>query len=498
MSLKDTKIIIKEDGSSYDAKKKKKKEEEKKEKEKAVSVIKTDTPTSSNKTLKEVLKENEGNNVSRLSQTDAKHSDNDVGRALVSRRAVSINPTTRETAKRQFTYDDYLNSSAARMVEDMLNEYFRTGNHPSSLTSDDLTRLSDTGVRTTVSNNATVTSSTDDWRNPRTFRVIPDEAYNALSKEDKKAYLKSGKEYAVLLQQQREADAYAQTQKQKEEDSRKMLTDHFYKRLLKGDQIDMSNFDSRIVNNIEQKVLDDYTSGNISLEQYRNVLRSNPERLDIEQQRVYNEEKKNTSVPEVNSQNSTPIRYGYSEDTYWDQLLGENGAIYVVDYGDYGLDIVGHAYVLLKDSDGQWIKTEFTGSSKKDAKVYSNKISPSKIIETLSVEPKSFQYIGGMQDSSLFSDFSKKEFKNAYYDGIKFFPIKGDFSRSIDSVNDKYKGTDYGGYNLVNNNCLHYIKEILSYGVAEEDYVNFLINTSTIIAPDSFYEELERRKKTGR
>ena len=51
--------------------------------------------------------------------------------------------------------------------------------------------------------------------------------------------------------------------------------------------------------------------------------------------------------------------YGYSDDPYWDAILGNHDAFYVV---DYCLQIVGHAYVLLKDEHGNWIKAEYSGS----------------------------------------------------------------------------------------------------------------------------------------
>ena len=48
--------------------------------------------------------------------------------------------------------------------------------------------------------------------------------------------------------------------------------------------------------------------------------------------------------------------YGYSDDPYWDTLLGTHDAFYVV---DYGLPAVGHAYLFMKNDDGSWIRTDF-------------------------------------------------------------------------------------------------------------------------------------------
>ncbi len=115
MSLKDTKIIIKEGGGSPSTLKKKKKEEE----EKTVAVIKTDTPATSGKTLKEVLKENTGSTRTVAEPRQATPSAVSHGTSL-KREATA-------TVKRQFTYDDYLNVKAAGKAEEMLNYYFKTG-----------------------------------------------------------------------------------------------------------------------------------------------------------------------------------------------------------------------------------------------------------------------------------------------------------------------------------------------------------------------------------
>lgn len=49
--------------------------------------------------------------------------------------------------------------------------------------------------------------------------------------------------------------------------------------------------------------------------------------------------------------------YGYSDDSYyWDAILGNYDAFYVA---DYGLQVVAHAYLLLKNDDGSWIRTDF-------------------------------------------------------------------------------------------------------------------------------------------
>lgn len=36
----------------------------------------------------------------------------------------------------------------------------------------------------------------------------------------------------------------------------------------------------------------------------------------------------------------------------------------------------------------------------------------------------------------------------------------------------EHKGTDYGGYRLLSNNCAHYVEELLSAGQNDNDIVN--------------------------
>ena len=73
-------------------------------------------------------------------------------------------------------------------------------------------------------------------------------------------------------------------------------------------------------------------------------------------------------------------------------------------------------------------------------------------------------------------------------------PIKGDFSQSVEMAYNK-DGGNYGGYNLVSNNCLHYARDVLRAGEASSASVENIIENSICIVPDEFYEQLYKAIK---
>lgn len=183
------------------------------------------------------------------------------------------------------------------------------------------------------------------------------------------------------------------------------------------------------------------------------------------------------SAEERASSNSTSI-----SDT--NDPLASYNAIYVVDYSEAGLDVVGHAFVFLKDKDGTWIKTEFntTGGSdipekKNNAKVSVKDNYTSKMVLSDLKEGVRKLYMSSGYGSGIFTD------------GLEFFLISGDFSESI-KLARSYKDTNYGGYDLLKNNCLHYVVEILRAGTASHDGIENVLNTSTVIVPKGFLNQL--------
>ena len=194
--------------------------------------------------------------------------------------------------------------------------------------------------------------------------------------------------------------------------------------------------------------------------------------------------------------------YGYSDDPYWDAILGNHDAFYVADY-DYeesgGLPVVAHAYVLIKNSDGKWVKTEFGGSKKSNAEIRCYSISSESIISALKSPLESIPYARETQHIEWVFGFIPVTITTSYIEyvhvgGVQFVPIKGDFSKSVEMAYNK-DGGNYGGYNLVSNNCLHYARDVLRAGEASSASVENIIENSTCIVPDEFYEQLYKATK---
>jgi len=112
-------------------------------------------------------------------------------------------------------------------------------------------------------------------------------------------------------------------------------------------------------------------------------------------------------------------------------------AIYVSLYGNAGgLPIVGHACLYYQDSDGNWWYTEYTG---KFPFPWTAKVTDKRI---------------GMHTEKLLKYLNELD--------CKYILLKGDFS-SIKEFTSSYVNTNYGGYSLLTNSCLHYVRDVLRY-----------------------------------
>ena len=170
-----------------------------------------------------------------------------------------------------------------------------------------------------------------------------------------------------------------------------------------------------------------------------------------------------------------------STSTSW---VDDYDAIYVSQYGGDGLQIVGHAYVFLKYIGNIWVKTEFNTpgggnieEAKANAKIYVEKYYTSSEVEYILMQ--------GIRELYMSPGYSA----GLYTEGSEFFPIKGNFSRSI-LYAETYENTNYGGYNLLINNCLHYVKDVLRTGFISDDEIENVINTSEVIEPKGFMNVL--------
>ena len=153
--------------------------------------------------------------------------------------------------------------------------------------------------------------------------------------------------------------------------------------------------------------------------------------------------------------------YCYNSPVCLADYTGED-AIYVVilSFGKGGLPVVGHAMLYVQDADGNWYATEYTGplSDPASAKIAIYPRSMEEIKEELSAAKVYYQYIAG------------------------------DFSASYELALS-YEGTNYGGYRVTKNNCLHYVKELLRAGSPKDTWYSSVFNNS-MISPVGFYGSL--------
>lgn len=195
----------------------------------------------------------------------------------------------------------------------------------------------------------------------------------------------------------------------------------------------------------------------------------------------------NTSVFEVSGLMYYSYSYGSTGcggdcggSTSW---VDNYGAIYVSQYGDDGLQIVGHAYVFLKYNGNIWVKTEFNtpggdniDEAKTNARIY---------VEYYTSSDVEYILMQGLRELYMSSGYNS----GIYTEGSEFFPIEGNFSRSI-LYAQCYEGTNYGGYNVLINNCLHYVKDVLRSGFIFNDAIENVINNSQVIEPKGFINAL--------
>ena len=191
--------------------------------------------------------------------------------------------------------------------------------------------------------------------------------------------------------------------------------------------------------------------------------------------------------------------FGYSDDPYWDAILGNYDAFYVA---DYGLPVVAHAYLLLKNSDGSWIRTDLNTpgdapnliKKKQNAHVYTYDVSSNYIIKKLSAKPDGYTaYVTTQKIDYVFGFIpvviEYQEPVSVYTSGVQYVPLKGDFNASIELAWE-YKDDKYGGYDFVTNNCAHYAQEILKEGTVYNDKIEKFLETSNTIIPADLYSFL--------
>ena len=136
----------------------------------------------------------------------------------------------------------------------------------------------------------------------------------------------------------------------------------------------------------------------------------------------------------------------------------------ILDYSKNGLVIVGHMALLIQDSDDWWL-IEYNGDTKKDAKVYVKRGK-------------------GRFGNNL--GFKKALLSILGLGGWRTLYIKGDFRESLKYAR-KFDGTDYGGYNLLFNNCLHFVRNALRKGKCSNKLLQLYFLMSRTIVPRVFF-----------
>ena len=119
----------------------------------------------------------------------------------------------------------------------------------------------------------------------------------------------------------------------------------------------------------------------------------------------------------------------------------------------------------IQANNGKWYLIEYTGKKPKDAKVRVDEIS------------------GDFKGNQSFW----KSFLSGYgIDGFQEFYIEGDFTKSLEYAN-KYKGGNYGGYKILKNNCLHFVRNALRHGKCKNSLLQLYFMMSKTVIPIVFF-----------
>ena len=133
---------------------------------------------------------------------------------------------------------------------------------------------------------------------------------------------------------------------------------------------------------------------------------------------------------------------------------GEDAIYVVAREWPAGLPVFGHAVVYLEDDNGQWYKTQFTGSTPWNATI--------KVYDPISD-----------------IDLALQQYNQ---DKTNVMRISGDFSEVIGEIGNIKENTN--GYCFFGNNCNHYAKKLLTHEKAKIDdelLRNYLHKTPAMI-----------------
>ena len=139
-------------------------------------------------------------------------------------------------------------------------------------------------------------------------------------------------------------------------------------------------------------------------------------------------------------------------------------AVVVTVFGDGGLPIVGHT-ILFLEVDGVWYRAEFVSGMPHWENFFEF------VIALFNMSP---------HIEAVTMDESADEYMAKYLSNYKSIVLEGDFSDILDTVlgwNEK----DYGGYNLITNNCAQFVADMLSQSSAISEELRNYFKTRPII-----------------
>ena len=139
-------------------------------------------------------------------------------------------------------------------------------------------------------------------------------------------------------------------------------------------------------------------------------------------------------------------------------------AVVVTVFGDGGLPIVGHT-ILFLEVDGVWYRAEFVSGMPHWENFFEF------VIALFNMSP---------HIEAVTMDESADEYMAKYLSNYKSIVLEGDFSDILDTVlgwNEK----DYGGYNLITNNCAQFVADMLSQSSAISEELRNYFKTRPVI-----------------
>ena len=123
----------------------------------------------------------------------------------------------------------------------------------------------------------------------------------------------------------------------------------------------------------------------------------------------------------------------------------------MTDLDNGGIPIVGHAGLFYQDENGDWWYTEYGSSDKTkgNAQIYNYRVykTTDELLEYIAEQGYEYEY------------------------------LNGDYSHAGDYAS-RYVGTNYGGYHPLNNNCMHYVNNVINYALNRES--KFIIQIPTL------------------